>query len=143
MQPIILLTLLLLAHGPALWASGLQADGDTTKTKRHVLTVYANVADHLTHEGIDSLRATLLKAVDSTFVDTVHMDGYTSSGKRTTYVTMAVREAGNYLLRLEADGYQTSYAPIDIPKLYKREQYREFKPLYIRKAVKKRPSIEK
>ena len=142
MKRYILLFFALCLGNIVLKAGSLSADNDTTKTKRRFLTVYANVADHLTHEGIDSLRATLLRAVDSTFVDTVHVNGYTSDNKRTTYVAMAIREAGNYLLRLEADGYQTRYATIDIPKLYKREQYREFKPIYMRKDVKKRPSIE-
>ena len=142
MYRIILITLFSVVCDAALWASELQAKADTTKTKQRVLTVYANVADHLTHEGIDSLRATLLKATDSTFMDTVHVEGYTSNDRRTTYVTMSIRKAGSYLLRLEADGYQTRYAPIDIPKLYKREQYREFKPIYMRKDVKKRSSID-
>ena len=137
MKRYILLSLALCLGNSVLKAGPLSADNDTTKTKRRVLTVYANVTDHLTHEGIDSLRATLLRAADSTFVDTVHVDGYTSNNRRTTYVTMAIREAGSYLLRLEADGYQTRYAPIDIPKLYKRELYQELKPIYMRK---KRPA---
>lgn len=137
MYRIILITLFSVVCDAALWASELQAEADTTKTKQRFLTVYANVADHLTHEGIDSLRATLLKATDSTFVDTVHVEGYTSNDRRTTYVTMSIRKAGRYLLRLEADGYQTRYAPIDIPKLYKRELYQELKPIYMRK---KRPA---
>ena len=142
MKRYILLFFALCLGNFVLKAGSLSADNDTTKAKRRFLTVYANVADHLTHEGIDSLRATLLRSVDSTFVDTVHVNGYTSDNRRTTYVAMAIREAGSYLLRLEADGYQTRYATIDIPKLYKREQYREIKPIYMRKDVKKRPAIE-
>ena len=47
---------------------------DSTKTKQKTLEVYASVADHLTHDGIDSLKATLLRAADSSFVDTAHVE---------------------------------------------------------------------
>ena len=133
MNRIFLTLLLLLSCSAGLYASAQQAEADTTKAKRRTLSVYMNVADHLTHGGIDSLRATLLRGADSTFVDSVHVDGYTSNDKRVTYVVAGIREAGNYLLRLEADGYQTRYVPINIPKLYKRERYRDLKPVYMRK----------
>ena len=111
MYRIFLTLLLLLSCSAGLYASAPQAEADTTKAKRRTLSVYMNVADHLTHSGIDSLRATLLRGADSTFVDSVHVDGYTSNDKRVTYVVAGIREAGNYLLRLEADGYQTRKYP--------------------------------
>ena len=104
---------------------------DTTKTKRRELAIYAYVADHLTHRGIDSLKVTLLNAADSSFVDTVHVDGYEYDDRKVTYVEATIREAGKYLLRLEAKDYQTRYAPFDIPKMYKRESHRELKPIYL------------
>jgi len=133
MYRIYLTLLLLLPYSAGLYASNLQTEADTTKAKRRALSVYMNVADHLTHSGIDSLRATLLLAADSSFVDSVHVEGYTSNDKRVTYVVVSIREAGNYLLRLEADGYQTRYVPVEIPKLYKRERYRQMKAVYMRK----------
>ena len=112
---------------------------DSTKTKKRVLSVYASVADHLTHDGIDSLKATLLRAADSSFVDTAHVESYKYDDKLHTYVDATVREAGKYLLRLEAKGYQTRFAPFDIQKMYKRESYRELKPIYLHRA-KKQPT---
>ncbi|MBQ9363081.1 MAG: outer membrane beta-barrel protein [Bacteroidaceae bacterium] len=102
------------------------------------LELYANVADHLTHVGLDSLKGTLLWAADSSFVDTVHMEGYEDwqTHKRKTYVTMKIHEPGSYLLRIEAEGYVTRYVPVDILKLYKRELYRELKPIYLKKLPK-------
>ena len=117
---------------------GLAAYGqtDSTKTKKRDLSVYASVADHLTHEGIDSLKATLLRAADSSFVDTVHVESYKYDDKLHTYAVASIKEAGKYLLRFEAKGYQTRFAPLDITKMYKRESYRELKPVYLHRAPK-------
>jgi len=109
---------------------------DSTKTKKRELNVYATVADHLTHDGIDSLKATLLRAADSSFVDTVHVQSYKYDDKLHTYVDATVKEVGKYLLRLEAKGYQTRFTPFDIQKMYKRESYRELKPIYLHRAPK-------
>ena len=113
---------------------------DSTKTKQKTLEVYASVADHLTHEGIDSLKATLLRAADSSFVDTAHVESYKFDDKLHTYVDAKIKEVGKYLLRVEAKGYQTRFTLIDIPKMYKRESYREIKPIYLHKIRTQKPS---
>ena len=113
---------------------------DSTKTKQKTLEVYASVADHLTHEGIDSLKATLLRAADSSFVDTAHVESYKYDDKLHTYVDAKIKEVGKYLLRVEAKGYQTRFAPFDIPKMYKRESYRQIKPIYLHKIRTPKPS---
>ncbi|MBO4551399.1 MAG: hypothetical protein J5733_11775, partial [Bacteroidaceae bacterium] len=116
------------------------AQTDSTKTKQRELAVYASVADHLTHNGIDSLKATLLCAADSSFVDTAHVESYKYDDKLHTYVEAKIKEAGKYLLRVEAKDYQTRYAPIDIPRMYRREVYRELKPIYLHKIKAQKPS---
>jgi len=68
---------------------------DSTKTKKRELSVYATVADHLTHEGIDSLKATLLRAADSSFIDTIHVESYKYDDKRQTYAVAKITEAGS------------------------------------------------
>ena len=60
----------------ALFSMATYGQTDSTKTKKRELSVYTSVADHLTHDGIDSLKATLLRAADSSFVDTVHVQSY-------------------------------------------------------------------
>ena len=114
------------------------ATPDSTATRRS-LEVYVKVADHLSHVGIDSLRATLLHAADSTFADTVHVESHEEwqTHRKVTYAEFKISKPGHYLLRLEADGYVTRLVLIDIPKLYKRELYRELKPIYMKKPTKK------
>ncbi len=117
-----------------------QEKTDTVKKeKERKLTLYAKVADHLTHVGIDSLRATLLHAADSSFADTVHIESYKEwkTDRKVTYVEANVHEPGKYLLRLEADGYTARWVSVDLPKLYKRELYRELKPIYLKKVPKR------
>ncbi|MBQ9640901.1 MAG: outer membrane beta-barrel protein [Bacteroidaceae bacterium] len=111
---------------------------DSTATRRS-LEVYMKVADHLSHVGIDSLRATLLHAADSTFADTVGVMSHEEwqTHRKVTYAEFKISKPGHYLLKLEADGYTMRLVPIDIPKLYKRELYRELKPIYMKKLPKK------
>ena len=40
----------------ALFCMAAYGQTDSTKTKKRELSVYASVADHLTHDGIDSLK---------------------------------------------------------------------------------------
>jgi len=109
-----------------------------SKSKTRELTIYMRVKDHLTHDDIDStITARLLMASDSSFVDSVTITKTNYQRQRFTYAQTKVKSAGKYLLHLKAEGYAEKYATIDIPKLYKSEQYREEKPVYLRKLQKK------
>ena len=45
---------LIIAFLLALFCLATYAQTDSTKTKKRELSVYATIADHLTHDGIDS-----------------------------------------------------------------------------------------
>lgn len=108
------------------------------KKDRLEMSVYFSVKDHLTHDGIDStLTAKLLNAADSTFIDTMKVDVSKWDGKRYSYVEGKVKQAGDYLIRLDAEGYQPKFVELKIPKLYKREKYMELKTQYMRQQKKK------
>ena len=85
---------LIIAFLLALFSMATYGQTDSTKTKKRDLSVYASVADHLTHDGIDSLKATLLRAADSSFVDTVHVESYKYDDKLHTYAVASIKEAG-------------------------------------------------
>lgn len=109
-----------------------------SKSKTRELTIYMRIKDHLTHDDIDStITARLLMASDSSFVDSVQISKSNYQNQRFTYAQTKVKSAGKYLLHLIANGYAEKYTVIDIPKLYKSEQYREEKPVYLRKLPKK------
>lgn len=92
---------LIIAFLLALFGMAAYGQTDSTKTKKRELNVYATVADHLTHDGIDSLKATLLRAADSSFVDTVHVQSYKYDDKLHTYVDANIKEVGEHRRQLE------------------------------------------
>ena len=110
---------------------------DTVKTKERALQVYAEVKDHLTHDPIKGVKGELLYAADSTFADTLEIRYEEEEDWKYGYMIARIKQAGSYFARLEAEGYQTMYVPIDIKKLYKREQNRSLKTIYLRKIPKK------
>ena len=102
-------------------------------SKNRELTIYMRVKDHLTHDDIDStLTASLLLAKDSSFVDSAKIAKTNYQGQRFTYAQAVLKDAGKYLMEIKANGYADRYVSVDIPKLYKNEQFRELKPVYLR-----------
>ena len=102
-------------------------------SKNRELTIYMRVKDHLTHDDIDStLTARLLLAKDSSFVDSAKIAKTNHQGQRFTYAQAVLKDAGKYLMEIKANGYADRYVSVDIPKLYKNEQFRELKPVYLR-----------
>lgn len=114
-----------------------QVKTDTTSTKKRVLEVYAEVKDHLTHEYIKGVRGELLYAADSTFADTLGIHYQEENEWKYSYITASIQREGSYLIRIEADSFQTTYVPVDIKKLYKHEQSRSLKTIYLRRIPKK------
>jgi len=114
-----------------------KADTDSTKNTVRGMLMYTDVKDHLTHDPIKEVRAELLLAADSSFVDTVHFEYHDEEYYKNSSLSFMIKQAGNYLVRMEADGYQTRYLPVEVKKLYKRENYRYMKPTYLRKIPKK------
>ena len=121
-----------------IWTAGqAQEQTDSTKTKERGLMLFAEVKDHITHEAIKGVRGELLHAADSTFADTLSISYQEDENWKYGYITTKIKKAGSYLIRVEADSFQTAYVPVDIKKLYKREQYRHLKTIYLRRLPKK------
>ena len=118
-------------------AAGAQETADSTKTKGRELMAAAEIKDHLTHEAVKGVKGELLWAADSSMVDTLSVSFEEGDGWKYTYFLAKIKQPGQYLARLNAEGYQTKYVPIDIKKMYKREKYRALKTAYLRKLPKK------
>ena len=120
------------------WMAGqAQEQTDSTKAKERGLMLFAEVKDHITHEAIKGVRGELLHAADSTFADTLSISYQEDENWKYGYIETKIKEAGSYLIRVEADSFQTAYLPVDIKKLYKREQYRHLKTIYLHRLPKK------
>jgi len=109
-----------------------------SKSKDRELTVYMRVKDHLTHEDVNSaMTAQLLLAKDSSFVDSAQISRSNYQGQHFCYVQTKLKTAGKYLVLLQAKGYTDKYVSVEIPKLYKNEQFRELKAAYLRRLPKR------
>ena len=115
-------------------ADSVKAD---TYVKQEGMTVYAEIRDHFTHDPVKMRCVTLLMAADSALVDTVSTYFENEGDYKSSHLYKGFKEAGKYLFKLEADGYQTMYVPFELKKIYKRELYRELKPIYMRPLPKK------
>ena len=102
------------------------------------LEVQAEVQDHLTHDPVKVSAAELLLASDSSFVDSMRTS-FQANPDYSSYslVRGIVNQAGDYLIRLSAEGYQTAYVPLSVKKLYKKERHRMLKTIYLKKQKKK------
>lgn len=126
----------MLTAASALWAQ------DSTKTDVRVLTAYADVKDHLTHDAVKGVKAELLWAADSTHADTIHSEYQEFEGEyKMSFMDFPIKQTGNYLIKVEAEGYVTKYVPLDIKKIYKRELYMNLKTIYLH-TIPKRNEME-
>ena len=96
----------------------------------------ADVKDHLTHDPIKDIKAELLWAADSSFVDTVHSEYHNEEYWKSSSLEFLIQKAGNYLLKVGAEGYVPKYVPVEVKKLYKRENYRSMKTVYLHTVPK-------
>ena len=114
---------------------------DTVKADTYVeqegMTVYAEIKDHFTHDPVKMRCVTLLMAADSAFVDTVPTYYENEEDYKSSHLYKGFKEAGKYLFKLEADGYQTMFVPFELKKIYKRETLRELKTVYLKPVPKK------
>ena len=148
------LSLLVLAVTVALWAKNGtfatvaaspsyllatedKADADTTKKDARDLVVFTDIKDHITHEAIKGIKAELLWAADSTHADTIHVEYHEEEYYKASFLQFPVKQAGNYLVKVEADDYVTKYVPLEVKKIYKRERYLTMKTIYLHTVPKK------
>ena len=108
--------------------------GEKPKKDDYKLMLGVAVKDHLSHEKVPNLRGELLMAADSSFVDTVEV----RSMDDMVGVIFRIRKAGDYLLRLDAEGYVTTYVPVSLPRLHKGERQRMLPNAYMRRLPKKK-----
>ena len=122
-------------------ATNTQMAADSTKNKtKQELEIRTEVYDHMTHDFVDSVRAELLSARDSSFIDSVKVEVWNNwvNGKidKCTHLHTVISEPGSYILRVAANNYTTQYVPFEIKKIYKNENQRQLKPVYLRHVKK-------
>lgn len=109
---------------------------NTVEKGEKMLNVYTEIKDHLTHDPVKVTTTELLWAADSSFADSIQAIYTTHDDKKYSRLRISITKAGEYLIKICAENYQTQYVPLEIKKLRKHEQYRELNPIYLRKERK-------
>ena len=131
----------------ALVASVSYGQTDSTKVekkekKEKKIYVYGTVADSFTKASIPDVKATLMRE-DSTVVDTTRVwesysysSGIGQSAGSTHWHFEVSREPAKYILKLEHENYETTYADFEMKQVSKRRQDFEGPKVYMKKAAR-------
>lgn len=104
-----------------------------------VLEVGMYVKDFFTHEQVPNLKGELLMAADSSFVDSLTYMNIVNI--KQVFAIAKVKSEGKYLIRFHADGYVTTYTPVNITKIHKREKDRTLPHVYMHKVPKEKEFV--
>ena len=131
----------------ALVASVSYGQTDSTKVenkdkKEKKIYVYGTVADSFTKASIPDVKATLMRE-DSTVVDTTRVwesysysSGIGQSAGSTHWHFEVSREPAKYIIKLEHENYETTYADFEMKQVSKRRQDFEGPKVYMKKAAR-------
>lgn len=102
------------------------------------LHITSSVEDYITREPIHGSSVGLLSA-DSTVIDTTTAKGIMmSNGKivaRYANFYFKISQEGQYLIRVQMEGYDTRIVPIDITKIKSREIERKIPAIYLQRTI--------
>ena len=113
------------------------------KEKKLEVEVRGLVMEETTGQAVPGVKVTLMWAKDSTVVDSAKVRTSNNSYFASTYVWLTISEPGEYLVKCEGKGYDTTYNHWTVDKLYKHEDFlRVATPWYIRRAKKTRKDVK-
>lgn len=102
---------------------------------RELMAIHGYVYDSRTHNELPGATVQLL-GKDSTLIDQREARSYWRNGDRdgySAYFAFTVpKEPRSYLLRISYVGYETTYFPLSLANLRKREYRRQLPPLYLK-----------
>jgi len=109
------------------------------KEKKLEVQVRGFVMEETTGQSVPDVRVALLWAKDSTLVDSATVRTNKTYNLASTYVWFKITEPGEYMVKCEGKGYETTYNYWKVDKLYKHEDLlRVSTPWYVRRAKKTR-----
>ena len=136
----IILTLIFMMGLTMCWGQETVSDSTSKKKDEHSLSIYFEVKDYLSNIGVDTMTVLVLNAADSVFVDSAHVDLYKHDDERYSSAYFDLKKTGDYLIRVDAEGYKTRFVPFSIKRFHKHEIYRQLKPVYLQRLPKKKTS---
>ncbi|MBQ7742820.1 MAG: hypothetical protein IJT90_07865 [Bacteroidaceae bacterium] len=114
------------------------ANAQDKKEKKYDTEVWGYIVDDATQQPVQC-KVSLLLAKDSSVVITQNTSGGDYSGKPRAWFVFILTQPGEYIIKAEADGYETTYTNWSVPKLYKGEKMMNLsKPWYIHRIKEKK-----
>ena len=105
--------------------------------KPYNLSISGAVKDNMTQEAVQNCFLTLMLA-DSTVVDTVTTCKSQSSINGQWFdesrFDLRITKPAKYLLRVEKEGYDTKYVPLDFQKMYRRKLYSNLPDIFMQRT---------
>ena len=105
--------------------------------KPYNLSISGVVKDNMTQEAVQNCFLTLMLA-DSTVVDTVTTCKSQSSINGQWFdesrFDLRITKPAKYLLRVEKEGYDTKYVPLDFQKMYRRKLYSNLPDIFMQRT---------
>ena len=105
--------------------------------KPYNLSISGAVKDNMTQEAVQNCFLTLMLA-DSTVVDTVTTCKSQSSINGQWFdesrFDLRITKPAKYLLRVEKEGYDTKYVPLDFQKMYRRKFYSTLPDIFMQRT---------
>ena len=100
--------------------------------------VLGYLVDEITGQPVKA-KVTIMMAKDGTIFDTLTTKMQTNGYIERSWVTFTISQPGDYIIKCEADGYETTINHWSVNKLYKHEEFvRVTSPWYIRRPKKVR-----
>lgn len=119
------------------------AQAQEKKEKKLEVRVFAYVMEETTGMPVPGVKVSILRAKDSTLVNSDTVRTYNNSYFASTSVRLTLSEPGEFLVKCEGKGYETTYNHWKVDKLYKHEDVlRVATPWYIRRAKKTRKDVK-
>ena len=134
----IFLTLIFMMGLAMCWGQETVSDSTSKKKDEPSLNIYLEVRDYISNIGVDTMTVVVLNAADSAFVDSaaVELDKYGDNRYSVAYFDL--KKTGDYLIRVDAEGYKTRFVPFNIKRFHKHEIYRQLKTVYLQRLPKKK-----
>lgn len=134
----IILTLIFMMGLTMCWGQETVSDSTSRKKDEPSLNIIFEVRDFLSNIGVDTMTVVVLNAADSVFVDSAHVELYKYEDVRYSSAYFELKKTGDYLIRVDADGYKPRFVPFSIKRFHKHEIYRQLKPVYLQRLPKKK-----
>ena len=109
--------------------------------KNTSVTVNGSVVDNFTHEQLFGVKVDILNLPDSSLVTSVKSQQNNLNGRLVSFVQFNIHKPGSYLVCCSREGYEKTYNPLTIKRLYKHETVIQIKEPFVIKKLRRKNEV--